>query len=575
MKKISLLIFCALLLGSVVFGQKNQSAKNAWWKSTVVYQIYPRSFKDSNGDGIGDLQGVTQRLDYLKNLGVETIWISPFFKSPMDDNGYDVSDYEAIDPLFGTMADFDEMLREMKKRRMKLVIDLVLNHSSDEHRWFQEARKSRDNPYHDYYIWKDGVKGTPPNNWISFFTPSAWEWNEATGSYYLHLFSKKQPDLNWDNPKLRQEMYKMMRFWLDKGVEGFRMDVIPFISKDRNFPDMDLSKGELSKILKGIVVEGPRMHEYLQEMNREVLSKYDVYTVGEGFGVGVETVLDYVAPERKELGTVYHFDHMDIDRENFIAPKPYQPINLKRVLNRWNAVLQNKAPNTFYLGNHDQARSLSRFGSEKYPKESAKMLATLLFTYNAIPFVYQGDEIGMTNYKFKTIDEFNDISAKGAYQTFLQRGLSPEKAVEMLNVTSRDHARTPFQWDDTKHAGFSNGAATWLKVNPNFATVNAKSAQADADSIWNFYRQILALRKKTPALQIGAMEDIDAENPSVYSYLRTDGKNQFWVVLNMTEQTIDYKPTRDFSKTKLVLLNYKAAKNWTLRPFEARIYQIR
>jgi oligo-1,6-glucosidase len=571
MKKISLLIFCVLFFAGVIFAQ----SQNAWWKSSVVYQIYPRSFKDSNGDGIGDLKGVTQKLDYLKNLGIETVWISPFFKSPMDDNGYDVSDYEAIDPLFGTMADFDEMLREMKKRRMKLVIDLVVNHSSDEHRWFQEARKSKDNPYHDYYIWKDGVRDAPPNNWISFFTPSAWEWNEATGEYYLHLFSKKQPDLNWDNPKLRQEIYKMMRFWLGKGVDGFRMDVIPFISKDKNFPDMDLSKGDLAKILKGIVVEGPRMHEYLQEMNREVFAGRDVYTVGEGFGVTTETVLDYVAPERKELATIYYFDHTDIDREGFIAPKLYEPINLKRVLNRWNAVLQGKAPNTFYLGNHDQARSLSRFGSEKFPKESAKMLATLLFTYNAIPFVYQGDEIGMTNYKFQKIEEFNDISAKGAYQTFLQRGLSPEQAVENLNITSRDHARTPFQWNDSKNAGFSDAAATWLKVNPNFSTVNAKSAQTDADSIWNFYRKMLALRKKTPALRIGTMEDLDAGSLSVYSYLRSDGKNRFWVVLNMTEQTIDYRPTRDFPKAKLVLSNYNASKNWTLQPFEARIYRVK
>ena len=580
MEIVKTIIFCFLLISiclAAVCGQgksSSEKSKNAWWRSTVVYQIYPRSFKDSNGDGVGDLKGVTQKLDYLKSLGVETVWISPFYKSPMDDNGYDVADYEAVDPLFGKMADFDEMLAGLKKRRMKLVIDLVVNHSSDEHRWFQEARKSTDNPYHDYYIWKKGIKGAPPNNWISFFTPSAWEWNEATNEYYLHLFSKKQPDLNWDNPKLRQEIYKMMRFWLDKGVDGFRMDVIPFISKDPKFPNMDLSKGELSKILKGIVVEGPRMHEYLREMNREVLSKYDVYTVGEGFGVTSETVLDYVSPERGELASLYHFDHMDIDRENFILPKSYKPLGLKRVLNRWNDVLQNKAVNTMYLGNHDQARSLSRFGSEKYPKESAKMLATLLFTYNGIPFIYQGDELGMTNFQFKTIDEFNDIAAKSAYQSFLERGLSAAQAIAILNQTSRDNARTPFQWNNEQNAGFSSGATTWLKVNPNYESVNAENAQSDPDSIWNFYRQIIALRKKTAALRIGEMEDLDAENPSVYSYLRTEGKNQYWVVLNMTEQTVNYRPTRNFPQAKIVLTNYQTSKDWSLKPFEARIYRI-
>jgi oligo-1,6-glucosidase len=544
-------IFVTTLVLSV-WNHLTGQQSTAWWQSTFVYQIYPRSFKDSNGDGVGDLKGITAQLDYLQDLGVETVWLSPFYQSPMDDMGYDIADYYAVDTTFGTMADFDHMLSEMKKRNMRLVIDLVVNHSSDEHNWFKEARTSRTNPYHDFYIWKPGKKGTPPNNWPSIFGGSAWEWNEATKEYYLHLFTRKQPDLNWENPNMRQEIYKMMRFWLDKGVDGFRMDVIPFISKQQDFPDLNFSKPTLAEMADGIIATGPRLHEYLQEMNREVLSKYNIYTVGEAAGVSLNRAMDYIHPSRRELQTIYHFEHMEADRKDF-APVPFDFLKFKKTLSAWNNSTAGIAPNTIYLGNHDQVRSVSRYGNDQqYRVESAKMLATLVFTQSNIPYFLAGDEIGMTNAPFKDISEFRDVSAINAYQLMLQNNLPPAEAFKAVYPMTRDHSRTPFQWRNEKMGGFSNGDNTWLMV-------------------YHFYKKMIAYRKANPALVFGQYEELLPEHPQLFAYTRTHEGKKFLVVLNMSNQsaTFDY----NLKGYKKELGNYRSSKNAIMRPYEAKIYR--
>ena len=485
------------------------SIQKTWWKETFIYQIYPRSFKDSNGDGIGDLKGITQSLDYLKALGVETVWLSPIYKSPNDDNGYDVSDYCDIMDDFGTMADFDEMLAEMKKRDLKLVLDLVFNHSSDEHPWFVEARKSKDNPYRDYYIWKEGKDGNPPNNWVSFFEGSAWEYNSATEDYYLHLFTKKQPDLNWENPKVRQELYKAMRFWLDKGVNGFRLDVIPLISKEPGYPDIEYGDAP-DQNMHQMYANGPRLQEFLNEMYQEVLKHYDCYTVGEGIGVFPQHAHLYINPDKPALDTVYYFDHMFIDR-NLLDGRP-QAFNLpkmKQVLMDWDKALKGKGWNTFYLGNHDQPRSVSRYGNDQeYREVSAKMLATMLFTLKALPFIYQGDELGMTNTPFYSPQEFDDVQARNQYQVHQENGGSDEDYLTIQNQISRDHARTPFLWDTSENAGFTT-SKPWLKVNPNYTSINAESAQEDQNSVWNYYCELIVLRKRHEVLSLWGLSCIN------------------------------------------------------------------
>ncbi len=552
--------------------------KQTWWKETFVYQIYPRSFKDSNGDGIGDLPGITQSLDYLKSLGVETLWLSPIFKSPNDDNGYDVSDYCDIMDEFGTMDDFDEMLREIKKRDMRLLLDLVANHSSDEHRWFQEARQSKDNPYRDYYIWHEGKDGQVPNNWMSWFGGSAWEYNEATQDYYLHLFSKKQPDLNWENPQLRQEIYKAMRFWLDKGVDGFRMDVIPLISKRPGFPDIPQADNPMLARLQ-TYANGPRIHEFLQEMHREVIQHYDIFTVGEGIGVFSEHAPDYVGERRKELHTVYYFDHMFIDRD-FKTGQPFRfrPRDLKQVIKEWDQALKEEGWNTFYLGNHDQPRLVSRFGDDgKYHQESAKMLASLLLTLPAIPFLYQGDEIGMTNLNFQSPEDFNDIQTVNEYQEFKEKGGEDEDFLQLANQLSRDHSRTPFQWSDAPQAGFTEGEP-WLKINENYRQINAQAAQEQENSIWHFYQKMIALRKNAPVLIYGDYQDLDPEHDTVYAFTRTY-QDQIWLILlNMSEQSLKYALPEKKHLENRVIGNYENTQteenHFHLKPYEAVIYKL-
>lgn len=540
-------------------------------KQAVIYQIYPRSFNDSDGDGVGDLMGIIQKLDYLHDLGMDVLWLSPIFQSPNADNGYDISDYEAIQPQFGTMDDFDELLTGVHRRGMKLILDLVVNHSSDEHRWFRESRRSRDNLYRDYYIWRSSKAGREPNNWQSFFSGPAWKLDETTGEYYLHLFAEKQPDLNWENPALRSEIYRMMRFWLDKGVDGFRMDVIPFLSKDPAFPDYPAGRyGDLT-----IHANGPRIHEFLREMHQEVLAHYPaVITVGEGFGVSAEQANLYVGANRRELQMIYHFDHA-VPREEyrFLDPAPELTLpQLKAIFNKWDRALDAgpDAPGwqNIYFGNHDNPRALSRFGnSTTYHYESATMLATVLLTQRGTPSIYQGDEIGMTNCPFDSIDEYDDIQVKNAYRALVTNGGgSAEMFLRVASRIARDHARTPMQWFDAPNAGFTSGQP-WLKINPNYRQINVADQQVRADSVLQYYKRMLRLRKQTPALHDGTYRDLLPDHPTVWAYERRLGDTVLVILANFSGEDV-YVP--EVEAGDVVLSNY-ADQALALRPFEARV----
>ncbi len=550
----------------------------SWWKEAIVYQIYPRSFKDSDADGIGDLQGIISKLDYLKDLGIDVIWLSPHFKSPNADNGYDISDYEAIMSDFGTMDDFDEMLAKIHQKGMKLIIDLVVNHSSDEHFWFQEARKGKENPYRDYYIWH-AQETSIPNDWISFFSGSAWELDEFSKEYYLHYFVKKQPDLNWENPKLRQEIYKMMKFWLEKGVNGFRMDVISLISKDQNFPNFpDNRFGDLS-----YYANGPRVHEFLQEMNQAVLSKYDCMTVGEAFGVSAEQANEYVGKERNELNMIYHFDHaVPRDEICFVEPKPeFKLSELKAIFRKWDEAIGDNGWNTVYFGNHDNARMLSRFGDTGiFHKESAKMLATILLTLRGTPYLYQGDEIGMHNCVFEDISEFNDVQVLNAYQTLVERGnYSSKQFLKASNKIARDHARTPMQWNAESNAGFSDAEKTWLKINPKYLSINVLEQTKNKESVLNFYKKLIQIRKQTPTLIYGDYHDLRPRCNRIWLYLRTFEENSYLIMNNFTNKKQTFEVKQKFTQKTLLVANLKVEndvsnKNFILKPYESRIYKI-
>ena len=489
-----------------------------WWKESVVYQIYPRSFKDSNGDGIGDLKGITQKLDYLKELGVDVIWLSPVYQSPNDDNGYDISDYQSIMKEFGTMKDFDEMLSAAHDRGLKIVMDLVVNHTSDEHPWFVESRKSKDNPYRDYYIWKEGKNGKEPNNWGSCFSGSAWMYDEETKMYYLHLFSKKQPDLNWDNMAVRTEIYHMMNWWLDKGIDGFRMDVISLISKNS--------------------ANGPHVHEYLQEMRQNVLDRADTLTVGECSGVTLEEAMKYARKDGKELNMVFQFEHMDVDADgnNKWTDKKIDLRELKAVLTKWQKGLEETAWNSLYWENHDQPRSVSRYGndSEAYWELSAKMLATCLHMMQGTPYIYQGEELGMTNAPFDKIEDFRDLDSVNAYYELLEKGVfEKEQMLKYLRYKSRDNARTPFQWDNSKNAGFTDGEP-WIMVNPNYQTINAKEQMERKDSVFSYYQELIRLRKKHRIIVYGTYDLLLPEDRELYVYTRTLGREQLLVICNFS-----------------------------------------
>ncbi len=551
------------------------NADKKWWKEAIVYQIYPRSFKDANGDGIGDLRGIISELDHLKDLGIDVIWLSPFYASPNADNGYDISDYQSIMPDFGTMSDFDALLKGIHDRDMKLMIDLVVNHSSDEHAWFQQSKMSKDNPYRDYYIWKPAqADGSLPNNWRSFFSGSAWTFDDTTQAYFLHLFAAKQPDLNWENPRLRQEIYQMMHFWLQKGVDGFRMDVIAFLSKNQDFPNSD---GSLA-----FYANGPRIHEFLREMNTEVLSKYDIMTVGEAFGVTTKEALDYVGKERNELQMVFHFDHaVPRDEINFVEPAPEFTLpQLKTIFKKWDDTLKTDGWNSVYWGNHDNPRILSRLGNTgKYREISAKMLATVLLTLRGTPYIYQGDEIGMTNCRFDSIHEFDDIQVKNAWNSLiLKQKRSKKDFLKATNRIARDHARTPMQWSDTPQAGFTEGAKTWLKINPNFTKINVKKDKANPHSILNYYKKLIQFRKDNPVLVYGDFEDITPNDESIYAYTRTLDRDKLLIINSFYKKAIDITPILNsvrYNDIKIELTNYKTSVSYTmLQPFEARIYRL-
>ena len=530
-----------------------EASSAPWWKEATVYQVYPRSFKDSNGDGIGDLNGITERLDYLQRLGVDVIWLSPHFDSPNADNGYDIRDYRQVMAEFGTMADFDAMLSGMRERGMRLIIDLVVNHTSDEHEWFTASRQSRDNPYRDYYIWRDGVNGGPPNNYPSFFSGSAWEWDEPTGQYYLHYFAAKQPDLNWENANVRDDVYDVMRFWLDKGVSGFRMDVIPFIAKQPGLPDLDTEQLTHPEF---VYASGPRLHEFLQTMYERALDGRDTMTVGEAFGVAFDQAPLFTDARRHELSMIFHFDIVRIDHDNWRKIGRTLPA-LRATYTKIDRVAGEFGWNTSFLGNHDNPRAVSHFGddSPEWRDRSAKALATLTLTQRATPFLYQGDELGMTNYPFASIDEFDDVEVKGLWRTLVQTGQVPaEELLRNLRQTSRDHSRTPMQWSTEQNAGFSTGRP-WLAVNPNYREINAAFQVDDPDSVFNHHRRLIALRRRTPALIHGAYLDIDPTHEQVFGYTRTLGDVTVLVLINMTGDAVDYALPSGLALAETLLTN--------------------
>ena len=543
--------------------------QHRWWKEAIVYQIYPRSFQDSNGDGIGDLPGITSRLDYLQNLGVTVLWLSPHFDSPNADNGYDIRDYRRVMSEFGTMADFDAMLKGIKQRRMKLIIDLVVNHTSDEHRWFVESRKSKTNPYRDYYFWRPGKPGGPPNNYPSFFSESAWKLDPASNEYYLHYFAEKQPDLNWDNPKVRAEVYGLMRFWLDKGVSGFRMDVIPFISKDPRFPD--LTPAQLQRP-EYTYTHGPHMHEYLHEMNTQVLSKYDIMTVGEAFGVTLDETPSLVDDRRGELNMVFNFDAVRLNRSG-TKWRDWTLPELKAIYTRQYQALDVHSWNTIFLANHDNPRLVSAFGDDS--PESAKALATLVLTLKGTAFLYQGDELGMTNYPFHSIDEFNDIEARNGYVAQVEHGAvkAPDYLANLLKV-SRDNSRTPMQWDSSANGGFTTAGKAWLAVNPNYSRINARQQLDDPGSVYHYVQRLIEFRKRTPALVYGGYRDLDPAHPAVFAYTR----DNVLIVLNVSRHPVRYELPHSMKAGRLVMSSQNGQKEeqtatLNLRPWEARLYQ--
>lgn len=558
--------------------------KKTWWKESVVYQIYPRSFQDSNGDGIGDIPGIISRLDYLQKLGVDVIWLCPVYESPNDDNGYDISNYRGIMDEFGTIEDWERLLDGLHSLGMKLIMDLVVNHTSDEHAWFVESRKSKDNPYRDYYIWRDGKdskEAKEPNNWSSIFSGSAWKYDEATEQYYLHLFSKKQPDLNWENEKVRREVYDLMTWWLDKGIDGFRMDVINMISKVEGLPDGE-GEGKYKDGSK-YFMNGPRIHEFLQEMNREVLSKYDVMTVGETPGVSPEEAALYVGEDRGELSMVFQFESMDIDSgpggKWFVTP--WKLLDFKRIMSKWQTELEGKGWNSLFLNNHDQPRMVSRFGDDgKYRKQSAKMLGTLLHTMQGTPFIYQGEELGMTNVKFATIEEYQDIETHNMFNEHREAGRAVEEIMASIYSKGRDNARTPMQWDATAHGGFTTGTP-WLVVNPNYQEINAGEAMADPDSIFHYYRRLIELRKQHEVIVYGKYQLLLEDHEHIYAYTRTWGDERLLVILNFFADPVTFElpASVGYQSYERLIGNYEWSEGtrleqMELRPYEAQVLRL-
>ncbi len=538
--------------------------KKPWWKNAVVYQIYPKSFQDSNGDGIGDIKGIISRLDYLEELGIDAVWISPMYCSPQDDNGYDISDYQDIDPMFGNLSDMEELIREAKKRNIRIIMDLVLNHTSDEHRWFREAKKAKDNPYHDYYVWRDGVEGEYPNEMKATFGGPAWEWVPEVNQYYFHQFSVKQPDLNWENPKVRREIYDMILWWMDKGVGGFRLDVIDQIAKE---PD------------RMITNNGPRLHEFLQEMSRETFQKGDLITVGEAWGATTEIAKLYSNPDGSEFSMVFQFEHMVMDQQEGkekwdLAPLPF--VRLKKCLAKWQNELYGKGWNSLFWDNHDLPRIVSRWGDDgKYRVESAKMLAVILHGMQGTPYVYQGEELGMTNVKFPDISDYKDIETLNLYRERLEGGYKKEDIMRSIYGKSRDNARTSMQWSAGPSAGFTTGTP-WIAVNPNYTEINAEEERKDPDSVYHFYRKLIRLRKTYPVFVDGKFDLLLPEDERIFAYTRTDGMHQMLVCANFTGETAACHLDGKWKDAEMLIHNYREDPAWSddgerimLKPYEA------
>ncbi len=560
--------------------------KRRWWKEAVVYQIYPRSFCDSNGDGVGDLEGIRTKLDYLRELGVDVIWICPIYRSPNDDNGYDISGYKDIMEEFGTMDDFDRLLAEAHGKGMRIIMDLVVNHTSDEHPWFIEARASKQNPQRDYYIWRNGKPtGEPPTNWESFFSGSVWEYDEATEEYYLHLFSKRQPDLNWENEAVVHEVHSIVKWWLDKGIDGFRVDAINHIAKADGFPDAHNPKGLATVPAYDMFSNLPRVHEHLQRLNRDVLRHYDIMTVGETSGVGPEGALLYAGEDRDELNMVFHFEHMGIDvgfgGSGKWETRPWSLLELKEIMSKWQTELHGRGWNANYFNNHDQPRAVSRFGSEdRYRKESAKLLATLIHTLQGTPFVYQGEEIGMTNISLSSIEDYRDVEIKNFHRAKTAEGWSEERIMDAVRRRGRDNARTPMQWNAGPNGGFTEGTP-WIAVNPNYKEINVEEAKRDPESVWHYYRALIRLRKTNDVIVYGDYELLAPEHPDIYAFTRTLGDRKLLIALNFAESVSGIRLPAQLSVQGKgpLLFNYSAESaeaggEIQLRPYEARVYQI-
>jgi oligo-1,6-glucosidase len=544
-----------------------------WWRNAVVYQIYPRSFADSDGDGVGDLAGIESRLDYLADLGVDVIWLSPIYRSPQDDNGYDISDYRDIDPMFGTLADFDRLLAGVHDRGMKLIMDLVVNHTSDEHPWFVESRSSPDSPKRDWYWWRRGSGDGAPNNWGSIFSGSAWERDTTTGEYYLHLFTRKQPDLNWENPQVRQAVHELMNWWLDRGVDGFRMDVINLISKHAGLPDGTVHPGDLYGDGSPYYANGPRLHEFLREMDEAVFAgrEAELLTVGETPGVSVDQARLLTDPRRRELDMVFQFEHVELDQgSGKWDVRPLELVDLKGNLAKWQYGLADVGWNSLYWNNHDQPRIVSRYGDEDFWYESATLLATVLHLHRGTPYVYQGEELGMTNYPFRDISEFRDVESLNHYrQAVAEQGLDPQSVMRSLRAMGRDNARTPMQWDDSPNAGFTTGTA-WIAVNPNHTWINAASEIHDPGSVLAYYRRLIALRHDDPVLRDGEFELLLPDDPTIYAFTRTRPGSRLLVVANVSGEscTLPFEPEGD-----VVIANHLGPEGADLRPWEARVYR--
>ena len=530
-----------------------------WWQNAVIYQIYPRSFQDSNGDGIGDLQGIISRLDYLKTLGVDAVWLSPVCRSPQDDNGYDISDYQDIDPMFGTLKDMEELISEAGKRGIRIIMDLVLNHTSDEHFWFVEAKSGKENPYHDYYVWRDGEPATPPNDMKACFGGSAWEWSPEAGQYYFHQFSVKQPDLNWDNPKVRQEIYQMIKWWMDKGVGGFRLDVIDQIAK---VPDEKITNS------------GPMLHTYIRELSRETFQKGDLVTVGEAWGATPELAKLYSSPDNSEFSMVFQFEHIVLDQQEGkekwdLAPLPF--LKLKEILNQWQTSLYQCGWNSLFWDNHDLPRIVSRWGDDKrYRTESAKMLATLLHGMQGTPYIYQGEELGMTNVRYP-IEEYRDIETLNLYRERMEAGYEKEDVMESIYAKSRDNARTPMQWDNGTHAGFTDGTP-WMKVNPNYKEINAAAQVGVPGSVFAYYQRLVALRKEYPVLTDGRFLMLMEKDEQVFAYVRENEQCRLLVICNFFGNSVECALLEEWEQETLLIGNYEDREAGVLKPYEARMY---